>query len=91
MSGEVLDKFSELITTALDLVAALARNAAIQQLFTQLFGEAGGALTAKFFYAILVTLLVIFATMAVARAAERAKRLEAERDRGLLGLGRSKE
>ena len=91
MSGEVLDKFSELITTALDLVAALARNAAIQQLFTQLFGEAGGALAAKFFYASLVTLLVIFATMAVARAAERAKRLEAERDRGLLGLGRSKE
>jgi hypothetical protein len=91
LSGEVLDKFSELITTALDLVAALARNAAIQQLFTQLFGEAGGALAAKFFYASLVTLLVIFATMAVARAAERAKRLEAERDRGLLGLGRSKE
>jgi hypothetical protein len=48
-------------------------------------------LAAKFFYASLVTLLVIFATMAVARAAERAKRLEAERDRGLLGLGRSKE
>jgi heme O synthase-like polyprenyltransferase len=91
LSGEVLDKFSELITTALDLVAALARNAAIEQLFTQLFGEAGGALAAKFFYASLVTLLVIFATMAVARAAERAKRLEAERDRGLLGLGRSKE
>jgi Family of unknown function (DUF5654) len=91
LSGEVLDKFSELITTALGLVAALARNAAIQQLFTQLFGEAGGALAAKFFYASLVTLLVIFATVAVARTAERAKRLEAERDRGLLGLGRSKE
>jgi Mg2+/Co2+ transporter CorB len=91
VSGEVLDKFSELITTALGLVAALAWNAAIQQLFTQLFGEAGGALAAKFFYAVLVTLIVIFATMAVARAAERAKRLEAERDKGLLGLGRSKE
>ena len=91
MSGEVLDKFSELITTALGLVAALAWNAAIQQLFSQHVGEAGGALAAKFFYASLVTLLVIFATVAVARTAERAKRLEAERDRGLLGLGRSKE
>jgi hypothetical protein len=91
MTGEVLDKFSELITTALGLVAALAWNEAIQQLFTQLFGEAGGALAAKFFYAILVTLVVIFATMAVARAAERAKKLEAERDKGLLGLGRSRE
>ena len=91
LSSEILDKFSELITTALGLVAALAWNAAIQQLFTQLFGEAGGALAAKFFYAVLVTLIVIFATLAVARAAERAKRIEAERDKGLLGLGRSRE
>ena len=49
MSAEVLDKFSELITTALGLVAALAWNEAIQQLFTQLLDEAGGALAAKFF------------------------------------------
>lgn len=91
MTAEVLDRFSELITTALELVAALAWNAAIQQLFTQLFGEAGGALAAKCFYAVLVTVVVIFATIAVARAAERAKKLEAERDEGLLGLGRSKD
>ncbi len=91
MTAEVLDKFSELITTALGLVAALAWNEAIQQLFTELLGEAGGALAAKFFYAFIVTLIVIFATISVGRAAERAKRLEAERDRGLLGLGRSKE
>jgi hypothetical protein len=63
LSAEVLDKFSELITTALGLVAALAWNAAIQQLFTLLLGEAGGALAAKFFYAFLVTLMVIFATL----------------------------
>jgi hypothetical protein len=60
-------------------------------LFTQLFGEAGGALATKVFYAILVTLIVLFATMAVARAAERAKRLEAERDKGLMGFGGSKD
>jgi len=52
-------------------------------------GEAGGALVAKFFYAVLVTLVVIFATIAVSRAAERAKKLEEERNKGLLGLGRS--
>ena len=91
MTAEVLDKFSELITTALGLVAALAWNEAIQQLFTQMLGEAGGALAAKFFYAFVITLIVIFATISVGRAAERAKKLEAERDRGLLGLGRSKE
>jgi hypothetical protein len=34
-------------------------------------------LTARFFYAVLVTLVVIFATIAVGRAAERANKLEA--------------
>ena len=91
MSAEVLDKFSELITTALGLVAAQAWNEAIQQLFTQLLGEAGGALAAKFFYAFIVTLIVIFATISVGRATERAKRLEADQGKGMLGLGRSKQ
>jgi hypothetical protein len=72
-------------------VAALAWNAAIQQLFTQLFGEAGGALAAKFGYALIITLVVIFATISVGRAAERAKKFEVERDKGILGLGRSRE
>jgi len=89
LTSEILDKFSQLVTTALGLVAALAWNEAIQQLFNQIFGEAGGALAAKFFYAFLVTLVVIFATIAVSRAAERAKKLEEERNKGLLGLGRS--
>jgi uncharacterized BrkB/YihY/UPF0761 family membrane protein len=89
LTGEILDKFSQLVTTALGLVAALAWNEAIQQLFNQIFGEAGGALAAKFFYAFLVTLVVIFATIAVSRAAERAKKLEEEQNKGLLGLGRS--
>jgi hypothetical protein len=89
LTGEILDKFSQLITTALGLVAALAWNDAIQQLFNQYLGEAGGALAATFFYAVLVTLVVIFATIAVSQAAERAKKLEEERNKGLLGLGRS--
>jgi hypothetical protein len=91
LSGEILDKFSQLITTALGLVAALAWNDAIQTLFQQYLGTAGGALAAKIFYAVLVTVIVIFATIVVSRAAERAKKLEEERNKGLLGLGRSKE
>lgn len=79
MTAEVLDKFSALITTALGLVAALAWNTAIQNLFNKIFGEAGGELVGQFFYAILVTLAVIFATIYVGRAAERAKKAEAER------------
>jgi uncharacterized membrane protein len=79
LTAEVLDKFAELITVALGLVAALAWNTAIQNLFTMIFGEAGGALIGQFIYAIIITLIVIFATMAVSRAAERAKRLEEQR------------
>ena len=58
MSGEILDKFSQLITTALGLVAALAWNDAIQTLFQQFLGTAGGALAAKLFYVVLVTIVV---------------------------------
>ena len=39
MTGEVLNTFSQLITTALGFVAALAWNDAIQLLFNQLLGE----------------------------------------------------
>ena len=48
MTAEVLEKFSELITSALGLVTALAWNAAIQQLFTRLFGEAGESWPPRF-------------------------------------------
>jgi hypothetical protein len=43
---------------ALGLVAALAWNEAIQTLFQQFLGSAGGALAAKIFYAALVTIIV---------------------------------
>src|SRR5215210_7582794 len=85
VTPEVLDKFAELITVALGLVAALAWNTAIQNLFTMIFGKAGSALIGQFIYAIIITLIVIFATIAVSRAAERAKKLEEERNRGLFG------
>jgi hypothetical protein len=81
LTGEVLDKFAQLITTALGLVAALAWNTAIQNLFDRAFGEAGAALAGQFAYAVLITLVVIFATIAVGRAAERAKRREGGQDR----------
>ena len=79
MTAEVLDKFSTLVTTALGLVAALAWNTAIQNLFNELFGQAGGELVGQFFYAVLVTLAVIVATIYVGRAAERAKKAEEAR------------
>jgi hypothetical protein len=85
VTAEVLDKFAELITVALGLVAALAWNTAIQNLVTMIFGKAGSALIGQFVYALIITLVVIFATIAVSRAAERAKKLGEERSRGLFG------
>jgi uncharacterized membrane protein len=79
LTAEVLDKFAELITVAMGLVAALAWNTAIQNLFTAIFGEAGGALVGQFIYAIIITLVVIFATISVGRAAERARLAEERR------------
>jgi len=75
LTGEVLDKFAQLITTALGLVAALARNTAIQNLFDKVFGKAGAELAGQFLYAALIT-IVIIATIAVSRAAERTKKAE---------------
>ena len=70
MSREVLEKTLQLATAAFGLVAALAWNDAIQTLFTRLFGEAGD-ITAKFVYAIMITAIVVFATIRLARFQER--------------------
>ena len=75
MTGEVLDKFAQLITIALGLVAALAWNTAIQNLFDKVFGKAGVELAGQFLYAALIT-IVIIATIAVSRAAKRTKKAE---------------
>jgi hypothetical protein len=54
----LLEQLQGLITAALSLVAALAWNDAIQSFFKQLFGDAG-SLSAKFFYALFITFIVI--------------------------------
>ena len=77
-----------MITTALGLVAALAWNTAIRSLFTETFGEAGDKLVGQLFCAILITLVVIYATISVRRAAERAKKAREERNGGLLETAR---
>ena len=58
MTGEILGKFSQLITTALGLVVALAWNDAVQTLFQQYLGSAGGALAAQNSHAVLVAVIV---------------------------------
>lgn len=62
MSSGVLDKLVELITAAFGLVAALAWNTAIQELFTAVLPEAADLVT-KFLYAVVVTVIVVFVTI----------------------------
>jgi uncharacterized membrane protein len=77
LTSEVLDKIVQLMMAAFGLVAALAWNEAIQGLFTAIFGEAGN-LYAKFFYAILVTAIVVFATIRLGKLSDRIKKDEKE-------------
>jgi TRAP-type C4-dicarboxylate transport system permease small subunit len=69
---EVLDKIAALMTAAFGLVAALAWNGAIQELFKQVFGTAEN-LSAQLMYAIIVTIIAVIATIMIARAASKAK------------------
>ena len=58
MTGEILGRFSQLITTALGFVVALAWNDAVQTLFQQYLGSVGGALAAQTPHAVLVAVIV---------------------------------
>lgn len=78
MKEKIIDQLMALSTAAFGLVAALAWNGAIQELFKQLFGTQSG-LFAMFFYAILVTLLAVLVTYFISKAADKAKTLSLRR------------
>ena len=73
MKPEVIDKFAALITAAFGLVAALAWNGAILAIFKRIFGTTEG-ITPMIIYAVIVTIIAVFATIWVGGAAERAKK-----------------
>jgi len=72
LKAEVIDKISALITAAFGLVAALAWNGAIQELFALFFGDQS-TLVAMFVYAVVVTIIAVIAVILIGRAAGRAK------------------
>ena len=72
MKLEVMDKLAALIAAAFGLVAALAWNGAIRAIFTEIFGEADN-IAALVIYAVVVTLIAVFATIWIARAVKGAK------------------
>lgn len=71
MKKEVIEKIAALITVAFGLVAALAWNDAIQGVFKYFFGEQS-SIIAMTFYAIIVTVIAIIATIWIGRVAQKA-------------------
>jgi hypothetical protein len=73
MKKEVIDKIAALMTAAFGLVAALAWNSAIQEIFRLVFGQQSG-LWAMIFYAVIVTIIIaVVVTILIGRAAEKAQ------------------
>ena len=69
---EVIEKIAALVTAAFGLVAALAWNGAIQELFKIIFGEQS-TLVAMFVYAVVVSIIAVIAVILIGRAAAKAK------------------
>lgn len=69
---EVIEKIAALVTAAFGLVAALAWNGAIQELFKLIFGDQS-TLVAMFVYAVVVTIIAVLAVVMIGRAAAKAK------------------
>lgn len=69
---EILEKLSQLVTAGLGLVAALAWNSLIQDLFKIIFGTQSD-LWAKFGYALVVTIIVVIFTLQISRTVSRLK------------------
>lgn len=72
LTSEIAGRILELATSALGLVAALAWNDAVQAFFKEYFPTTSG-ITAKFTYAVIVSVLVVAVTVNLSRLASLAK------------------
>jgi len=71
---EILQKVSTLATAAFGLVAALAWNSAIQDLFKKIniFGKPDSLLV-KFAYAIVITIIIVIVTIFIGRSTNKLR------------------
>jgi uncharacterized membrane protein YidH (DUF202 family) len=72
MKKDVIEKLAALITAAFGLVAALAWNDAIKTISKQVFGDTVG-IAPMLTYAVIVTVLAVFATIWISRVSQKAK------------------
>ena len=68
MKKEIIEKISSLLIAAFGLVAALAWNGAIQAIFKEVFGTAGGV-GPMLVYAIVVTIAAVVVTIWITKIA----------------------
>ena len=73
LEAEVIEKLAALITAAFGLVAALAWNDAIKAIFAAVFG-ATQTIVAMLVYAVVVTIIAVYATIKIGKIAEEAKK-----------------
>ena len=69
---EILEKMSVLVTAGFGLVAALAWNNAIKELFGMIFGKQSGVI-ALFVYAVFVTFVVVLVTVKLGKVVNMLK------------------
>jgi len=72
MKNEVIEKIAALLTAAFGLVAALAWNDAIKEMFRLLFGEQS-ALSAMLAYAVIITIIAVVVTIYIGKLSQKAK------------------
>ena len=71
---EVLEKISQLVTTGFGIVAALAWNDTIKGVFERFFPKPEDNLLAMLGYALIITVLVVMATIHLGRLINIAKK-----------------
>lgn len=71
----VLDKMNTLFTSGMGLVAALAWNEAVKDIFDKAFSETDrNSLWAKFGYAVVVTAIIVMVTYRLTKFIEKIKK-----------------
>ena len=70
MKKEIVERLVALITAAFGLVAALAWNGAIQEVFKKFVGESD-TLTGMLIYAVAVTVIAVIVTIWIGKLSEK--------------------
>jgi hypothetical protein len=74
MKKEIIEKITALVISAFGLIAALAWNSAISELFNKVFPLNDGTLIALFIYATVVTIIAVFITIVLAKAIKKEEK-----------------